>query len=64
MCFFSDRRGKWCKIKNMSKCYKDVHVPAPQEINSSKLDKRKVKAFESFVKSSYMEKIYFFQILI
>ena len=41
------------KLKKMSKCYREVHVPAPQEINPSKRDKKKVKALESFDKNSY-----------
>ena len=44
----------------MSKCYKEVLVPAPQEINPSNRDKKKVKALESFKKKSYVKKMYLF----
>ena len=44
----------------MFKCYKEVLVPSPQEINTSNKDKKKVKAFVSFDKNSHVKKTYFF----
>ena len=46
------------KLKKMSKCYREVHVPVPQEINPSNRDKKKVKALESFKKNSHVKKTY------
>ena len=44
----------------MSKCYNEVLVPVPQELNPSNRDKKKVKALEYFDKNSRVKKMYLF----